>query len=306
MQYVIGVDLGGTQLRAILADVAGAIHAETRIATAGDDGPDAVIGQIVECVTAMRAALPAGATLRGVGVGAPGPTDAAAGVVFMMPNLPGWHNVPLRAILEERTALHIELGNDANVAALGEWRFGGGMGKRNMVYITISTGIGGGVIEENRLVLGYKGAGAELGHMVIDAERLLTWEDLASGTALARTAAEAMRADSSSALHALATPATISAAEVAQAANQGDALARRLMRREGELIGVGLVNTLHLFSPEIILLGGSVITANAWLLDVAREIVQRRAIAQVYRDVPIDVARLGSQVGVLGAVALLM
>lgn len=306
MEYIVGVDLGGTQLRAILADTEGAIHAEKRIPTDADDGPDAVIDRIVACVGEVRGALPAGATLRGLGVGAPGPTDATAGVVFMMPNLPGWHNVPLRAILEERTGLHVELGNDANVAALGEWRFGGGVGKRNVVYITISTGIGGGVIEENRLVLGYKGAGAELGHMVIDAERLLTWEDLASGTALGRAAAEAMRDDNDSALHALATPATVTAAEVARAASQGDALARRLMRREGELIGVGLVNTLHLFSPEVILLGGSVVTANPWLLDIAREIVQRRAIAQVYRDVPIEVARLGPQVGVLGAVALLV
>ena len=151
-------------------------------------------------------------------------------------------------------------------------------------------------------MLGHKGAAAELGHMLISSEG--TWEELASGTALARAAARAMRDDPHTALHRVATPTSVTAADVARASAQGDALARQLMERESELIGVGLVNTLHLFSPEIILLGGSVITSNPWLLQRASEIVHERTIAQLYRDVPIGVAQLGDQVGVLGAVAL--
>lgn len=302
IDYIIGVDLGGTQLRAALADANGTIHTEVRIPTLASEGPEAVIDRTVGVIERVRAAAPADSRVLGVGVGAPGPLDPELGVVFTLPNLPGWSNVPLRTILSERVGLRVALGNDANVAALGEWRFGGGKGRRNVVYITISTGIGAGVIEQNRLVLGYKGAAAELGHMLISSEG--TWEELASGTALARAAARAMRDDPHTALHRVATPASVSAANVARTAAQGDALARQLMERESELIGVGLVNTLHLFSPEVILLGGSVITSNPWLLQRASEIVHERTIAQIYRDVPIGVAQLGDQVGVLGAVAL--
>lgn len=306
MKYVVGVDLGGTQLRAALADSAGRIYAEVRTPTEAAEGPDAVIGRIVACIDQVRASLHAEDVLLGVGVGAPGPLDPEEGVVFTMPNLPGWNNVPLRDMLSSRLGLPVELGNDANVAALGEWRFGGGVGKRNVVYITISTGIGAGVIEHGRLVLGYKGAGGELGHMIIQADGRLSWEDMASGTALGNRAAAAMAEEPDTLLHSLTTPKTVTAAHVAIAAARGDRLARQLMQRESELIGVGLVTTLHMFSPEIILLGGSVITSNPWLLDHARQVVKERAIAQVYREVPIEVARLGDQAGVLGAVALLL
>ncbi len=162
------------------------------------------------------------------------------------------------------------------------------------------------MIEQGRLVLGYQGAGAELGHMILQPEGRLSWEDLASGTALGRAAAKAMPQWPDSLLHSLASSESVTAAHVAQAAAQGDALAKQLMERESELLGLGLVSTMHLFSPEKVLLGGSVITANPWLLDHARQVVKERAIAQVYREVPIDVAQLGDQVGVLGAVALLL
>lgn len=304
MRYIIGVDLGGTRLRAALADEQGAILSEVRVLTEGGDGPDGVIAKIVGCVDQMRAALPPGGDLAGIGIGSPGPLDPFAGIVFTMPNLPGWQNVPLRAILEERTGLSVELGNDANAAALGEWYYGGGKGSRNMVYITVSTGIGGGVIADGRLILGRRGAATEVGHHIIDAASGASWEDMASGTGLARAAAEAMIADPRSLLHDLATPETITAAEVAQAAAAGDPLAQRLLDREGQLIGIGLVNMLHLFSPEIILLGGGVVVHNPHLIEQARQVIGERAFA-IYRDVPVRPAALGERAGLLGAVALL-
>lgn len=304
MQYIVGVDLGGTNLRAVLADAEGQIHAEVRIPTDAKDGPDAVIGRIVECINQVRAALPAGASIAGIGLGAPGPCDPIAGLIFNMPNLPGWHNVPLRAILEERTGLPVELGNDANAAALGEWLFGAGQGLSNMVYCTISTGIGGGVIADGRLVIGHLGAATEVGHHVVDWRTHESWEDLASGTGMARRAAQAMRINPGTLLHEIATPDSVSASHVAQAAARGDTLALQLLEDEGELLGVGLVNMLHLFSPSLIVLGGGVITNNPHLIDRAKQVVQQRAISQVYRDVPIQVAQLGDYVGILGAVAL--
>lgn len=306
MEYCIGVDLGGTQLRAALTDVNGTIYEQVRVPTQAAEGSQAVIGRMIECIDRVRAKVGPNDTILGVGIGSPGPLNPETGVILTMPNLPGWEQVPLRDIVTERTGLFSEIGNDANAAALGEWVFGGGQGYRNFIYLTISTGIGSGVIEQGRLVLGYQGAAAELGHMMLQPEGRLSWEDLASGTALGRAAAKAMPDHNDSLLHSLASPESVTAAHVSQAAAQGDAFAKQLMERESELLGLGLVSTMHLFSPEKVLLGGSVITANPWLLDHARQVVKERAIAQVYREVPIEVAQLGDQVGVLGAVALLL
>lgn len=303
MRYILGADVGGTQLRAALATADGQLLHEVRMPTGGAEGPAAVIERLVACLAQARAALPEGGQLLGIGVGAPGPLDPEAGVVLNPPNLPGWVNIPLRAMLEERTGLPVVLGNDANAAALGEWMFGGGRGARHLVYVTISTGIGGGVISDGRLLLGRLGSAGEVGLHIIDSESELYWEQLASGTGLARAAAEAMGADPTSMLHQMATAATVSAADVSRAAAAGDALARRLLDREAHLIGIGLVNILHLYSPELIVLGGGVVVHNPELLDKAHAVVQRRALP-IYRDVPVRVAMLGDRVGILGAVAL--
>jgi glucokinase len=306
MNYIIGVDLGGTYMRAIATDRMGHIYRQVQTTTRTPEGPMVVIDQIVTMIEQVRAALPDHDDILGVGVGAPGPLDPEAGVVFFAPNMPGWHNVPLRAILAERTGLRVELNNDANVAALGEWMFGGGRDYRHIVYITVSTGIGAGAIIDGRLLLGRMGAGAELGYMLIDQEHFTPWEKLASGTAMAAAAAAAMQAEPGTLLHQLATPATVTAADVAVAARQGDPLARRLMQREATLLGIGFVNTLHIFSPDILLVGGGVVLANPWLLEGARQVVQQHALGDIYRAVPIEVAHLGSQVGVMGAIALVL
>jgi glucokinase len=305
MRYIIGVDLGGTQLRAALADERGTIFDEVRVRSDADEGPEAVIDRIVECVERVRKALPGDGDLAGIGVGAPGPLDPYEGVVLNPPNIPGWDNIPLRAILSARTGLAVELGNDANAAALGEWMFGAGRGRHNLVYVTVSTGIGGGVIADGRLLLGYRGSAAEVGLHIVDAATRAFWEELASGTGLARAAADAMIDEPQSLLHGLASPETVTAVEVARAAAAGDALARRLMDREGELIGVGLVNMLHLFAPELILLGGGVVVHNPWLIERARRAIRERAHS-IYHDVPVELAALGDRVGLLGAVALFL
>jgi glucokinase len=306
MDYIIGVDLGGTQLRAVLADRTGAIVAEERVLTLADEGVPAVIERIVQIIQHVRAALPANGNLLGVGIGSPGPLDPATGVVIKAPNMPGWNNIPLRSILQERLGLPVELGNDANAAALAEWYFGGGVGRRHMVYITVSTGIGSGVIVDGHLLLGRLGVGGEMGHIPFDIRTRQTWEQMASGTGLGRAAAEAMPGHPDSLLHKLANVESVNAAHVSKAAAQGDALAQQLMEREAELLGIGFATILHCFSPEIILVGGSVVTENPQLLDGVRRVARECVIADVYRDVPIEVATLGSQVGTLGAVALVL
>ncbi len=306
MEYVIGVDLGGTQLRAVLVDRSGNVYAQESMLTEAVNGPQHVIDRAVMSIERVRACIPDDGVLLGVGVGSPGPVDPETGIVFTTPNMPGWHYVPLRDMLAERIGLRIELGNDANAAALGEWHFGKGVGCQHLVYVTISTGIGGGVIVDNRLLLGRIGAGGEIGHMLIDAERFQTWENMASGTALGAAAAAALVNNLDTILHTLATPETVTAAHVSQAAARDDRLAQALMQREAELLGVGFVSLLHLFSPQKIIVGGSVVTRNPGLIDAARHTVRKYVISDVYNEVPIEVSALGDRVGLLGAAALFL
>lgn len=311
MSYVIGIDLGGTQLRAVRIDQAGEILAFERTETASESGPSAVVAQIEALITAMTAGL-AAHQIHGVGVGTPGPVDPLAGIVLETPNLDGWFNVPLKQLLSERTGLRIEVGNDANVAALGEWRFGSGRGVHDFIYVTISTGIGGGVVVDGKLLLGRKGIAGEVGHMTIQTDGPLCgcgnigcWESLASGTALARHATAALERSRPSLINDLAAGQPIEGWHVAAAAEQGDELALALMQREGELIGVGLVNLLHLYAPERIALGGGVLKSAGLLEPHFRRVILERAMPP-YRDTPIDLAVLGDKVGVLGAAALVL
>lgn len=303
MRYVIGVDLGGTNLRAGLVDTHGNILFDTKVATNVEEGAQAIFGRIVTLIKTVQQHVPSGGTLAGVGIGVPGPLDPFAGFVFAMPNIKGFENTPLRQMLSDATGLDIELGNDANAAAVGEWIFGAGKGLRDLVYITVSTGIGGGVIADGHLLLGHRGSAGEVGHHIIDWHTRMSWEDTAAGPGFARRAAEAMRQHADGMLHQLTTPDHVQGHHVAQAAAAGDALALRLMEEEGEAIGAGLVNMLHLYSPAKIVLGGGVAINNPQLVERAKVVIAERALA-VYRDVPVELTQLGDRIGLLGAAAL--
>jgi glucokinase len=304
MSYVIGVDIGGTQLRAALVGADGTILAYERMRSFVENGPEAVIARVLDMVGKVRTALPADGILLGIGVGAPGPLNPATGIVYAPTNMPGWRNIQLRNALAGPTGLRTWIDNDANVAALGEWRFGAGIGTHHLVYLTVSTGIGGGVIIDGKLLLGRMGAAAELGSIFLDAERGLRWEELASGTGLGHAAAAAMPDHPESMLHRLASPTTVTAAHVAHAAAAGDNLARQLMEREATLLGLGFASILHIFSPELVLVGGSVVLENPDMLARAREVAYAHVLTDLYREVPILPASLGERAGVLGAAAL--
>ncbi len=311
MKYVIGIDLGGTQLRAVLIDHDGDILAYQRTDTAAESGPSGVIAQIDQLINQVSAQVDRQQVL-GIGVGTPGPLDPFTGVVLEAPNLHGWVNVPLKAILEERTSLPVHVGNDANAAALGEWRFGSGRGCQDFIYVTISTGIGGGVVSNGKLLLGHKGIAGEVGHMTIQTDgpvcgcgNIGCWEVVASGTALARGATAALQRGHPSLINDIAAGGPIEGWHIAAAAERGDSLAQTLMRREGELIGVGLVNLLHLYAPERIALGGGVTKSMALLEPYMRSIIAERAM-RPYQDAVIELTTLGDRVGVIGAAALVL
>lgn len=305
----LSIDLGGTHLRAAVVDAKGQIVQAMRTRTHAEEGPDAVIARMAALGREVMEASSRREHIVGVGVAAPGPVDLARGFVLYPPNLPGWGAVPLAERLSQALDLPVWLGNDANLAALGEHRFGAGRGVAHMIYITVSTGIGGGIISDNRLVVGAHGMAAEVGHMPLVLEGPLCGcghrghlEALASGPSIAREAEAAVQRGWPTSLAELKRP--LRAEDVVAAARAGDQVARSILARAGEFLGRGMALLAHLFDPERFVIGGGVSNAGELLLEPARQ-AARRHVLPSYRDT-FDVvqAELGDNAGLVGAAAL--
>lgn len=310
-QLLVGVDLGGTQIRALLADAHGRKLGRASTLTRPGEGPEAVIQRIEETVREAVGNIP-WHRVQGIGVGAPGPVDASAGLVVDPPNLPGWRDVPLRRIMADIFGLPVCLGNDANLAALAERRYGAGVGVDNMVYMTISTGIGGGIIAGGELLLGARGLAGEIGHQTLVDDGPLCacgkrghLEALASGPAIARVAQEEAAGGRDNRILQLAGGVidAIDARLVAQAADEGDPTAQAIIRQAATYVGIGLANVCNVLNPELIVIGGGVSSIGDLLFDTVRETVASRAMLG-NRQVRIVPAALGDDVVLLGAVAL--
>jgi glucokinase len=308
-RYHAVVDLGGTRVRAALVDSSMQLLNRVEENTNHERGPEGVVDQIARMITSCR---------RGIDdqpvslvIATPGPSKPAIGMVCSPPNLPGWGDVPLKAMLEAAIGIPTRIVNDASVAAVGEFHFGSGRGFRNLVYLTISTGIGGGVVIEGVLLEGTSGAGAEIGHMTIDRHgpickcgNIGCLEALASGLSIARRFQEALDAGGKSGLTAELEGRPASAADIARAAAGGDPLAATVFRDAAMAIGTGVVNCIHIFNPDVVALGGGVTLAGPLLFDTVREMVSRYALAVPRDDVKVVPAELGEDVGLMGAAAI--
>jgi glucokinase len=308
-----GVDLGGTKILVLIADADGNVCGDVRVPTLADEGPDAVIARMVEAT--RQAAREAGvgvASLAGAGVSAPGPIDTGEGVITQPPNLPGWDNVPLARLLREQLAIPVVLENDANCGGVGEHRYGAGRGYRHMIYLTLSTGIGGGIIIDDRLYTGASGAAGELGHIAVDldgptcgAGHVACLEAFASGTAIANRAADAITAGRMPRTARLAEHnPPLSAEEVHLAAEQGEEEAAAIIETAGRYLGIGLGSILNAFNPQCIVLGGGLVNIGERLLAPARAEARRRAFAQAFEDALIVEWELGEKCAALGAIAV--
>lgn len=308
---LIAVDLGGTSIRTARFDAGGPPPlSQAKIATLASQGPDAVIERMVQ---AIEKVLPSERTSMRIGVGAPGPLDPRTGIILEAPNLPGWTNVPLRDILQGRLNCPVAVGNDANLAALGEWRYGAGRGSRDLLYLTISTGIGGGVIIDGRLLIGTRGLAAELGHMTVDPDGPMCGcgqrghlEAVASGPAIARRARQLIEEGRVSVLSGpLAAGRELTAETVGEAAKSGDSLAREVLAEAGEAIGRHLAGLAHAFNPEVIVLGGGVTHVGPLLFEPVDRALRAHILHPAYleglRLVP---AGLGDEAGLIGAMVL--
>jgi glucokinase len=317
---VVGVDLGGTQLR--VAVLRGReLLSRVSEPTGENPTPDRIIPRIYN---AIEQALDESNTqlhqLAGLGIGVAGPLDSCNGIVFASPNLPGWDDVRLKAILEEYYKLPVFIENDANAAALGEFMFGAGHGRRDVVYLTMSTGIGGGIIMGGQLMTGTKGAAGELGHMTVDwhgeqcnCGNIGCLESIASGTAIARRASRAAALGINFFVSAEDKPAGsspensyIDAKVVARAAKEGVPEACSIIRDAAEALGIGLVNIIHVFNPDMIILGGGLTQIEeSLLIEPAKQIVRARAMKAQREAVRIVLADLGAEGGLIGAGALI-
>ncbi len=313
-RLVIGIDLGGTKISTALVSGAGGIIARDYRETLAAAGPDAVIGRMLDAARQVMAEADVEtAQVAAVGIGAPGPLDVAAGVVVSPPNLPGWERVPLRQLIADALTIPAFLEKDANAAAMGEHLFGAGQGARHMIYVTVSTGIGSGLILDGGLYHGATSMAGEIGHTTIvpDGPRCGCGnrgclEALASGTAVARRARERVAQGAPTLIADLAEgePERITAKIVALAADQGDAEARQIIAEAMNYLGIGMANLVNLFNPQLIVVGGGLANIGDALFESVRRVIEQRAFRAAAAAVRVVPAKLGDDVGVLGTAAV--
>jgi len=316
-RYIIGVDLGGTNIVVGAMSEDGSREFGMRSeSTHAERGPEAVVDRIIAMIEmaiaqATEATNASRKDFLGVGIGAPGPLDRERGLVIVAPNL-GWHDLPLRDIIGERVRLPATLDNDANCATVGEWWQGAAKGGRNVVGMTIGTGIGGGLILEGKLFHGASDVAGEIGHTTIDAAGRYCrcgnygcLEAYASGPAIALRAREALERDEVSVLRKMVNGALdqLTAQIVYEAANLGDALALEIVRDTARFLGTGVANLLNIFNPDVVVIAGGVTKAGERLFDPLRAEVKRRAFRPAVDACRIVPGALPGTAGVVGAVA---
>ncbi len=308
------IDLGGTNVRAIVAGLDGKVLGDRIQPSRAAEGLEPTLASMLEALAASAVeANVSVAGLKGLGICSAGWVDSERGIVPAAPQLPGWRNVPLTKIMQERTGVRAWLENDANAAALGEHIFGAGKKARHLVYITVSTGIGGGIIADGKLYGGAKGSAGEIGHTIIDPAGPLCGcgnygclEALASGTAIARRGEETTASGESPQLAALKQKGEpITAESMAAAAMAGDAASKEIFAEAGRFLGIALANLVNLLSPELILIGGGVAREPQLFLPQAEDTMRTLSLSEPLKHVRLALAELGDLAGPLGMIARL-
>jgi glucokinase len=298
--HALGLDIGGTKLAAGVVDRQGRVLSFALAPTRAEDGPARGLERLFELGRATVEQAGVDWSQLAVGIGCGGPLDAAEGVLIAPPHLPGWRDVPVAALAEQALGIPAALENDATAAAAGEHRYGAGAGTSHMVYLTISTGVGGGVVIGGTLYRGASGNGGELGHVTVDCAgrvcpgcgRRGCLEAYVSGTSIAERAREAGMG-------------AITASDVARAAADGDATAIAVWDETTYALACGLTSIVNLFEPELVVLGGGVVSGTGeQLLGPVRTRVLAEAMPPARDAAQIVQSALGEHVGVVGAAAI--
>ncbi|MCD9024991.1 ROK family protein [Cohnella silvisoli] len=304
-----GIDLGGTKILAVILDESGTILNKSEQSTDAQEGSEAVIQRMIQLI---KDCLEPSYQLTGIGVATAGTLNAQEGIVALASNL-GWNQVPLGKRLEQAFGVPVNLENDANAAAYGEWAAGAGRGTKNCVYVTVSTGIGAGIVSAGRLIRGRDSSAGELGHITIDwnGPRCLCGnvgclELYASGTAIARRAQQLATQFPEEALMLTGRAGTnpITSRHVAEAASNGDELSAKILREAGQALGAGLVSIIHVMNPEVLIVGGGAASIGAPLLDPMHQVIAERGISSMAAGVKVVSPSLGKEAGAIGAALL--
>lgn len=315
-RFVIGIDLGGTNVRAALVarggERDGEVVRQERRSSPAHEAASATIAQMVAACSALMAQEGLATTdVLGVGVGLPGIMDVASGVCHWSPNFPHWKDVPIGAELGAALGLPAFILNDAKCAALGELHHGAGRGARHMVMITLGTGIGGAFVVDGRLLIGPNGSIGEVGHHTVDpggrrcgCGNYGCWEAMCARDAIIERAERKLQAGLPSQLRELAPRGSLTPELVSRAAAAGDALALAVMEETGFYVGLGVANLINLMNPERFVIGGGIARAGELLLGPVRRTVEQRAVPLQRRTAEIVPARLGDSAGVVGAAVL--
>jgi len=307
MKYGYGVDLGGTTVKIACFAEDGTMLSKWEIPTVTDNGGAAILPDIAASIRAHRETMEG--QLIGIGIGVPGPVDEHGNVNCCV-NL-GWGQFNIVQALSDLTGCPVKAGNDANVAALGEFWKGGGQGSRNMVFVTLGTGVGGGIVIEGNLLHGANGAGAEIGHMVINPEETAVCgcgkrgcaEQYFSATGIVRQAKQKLTgSDMPSALRGLET---LTCKDVFDCAKAGDALALEVLDKVYMDMGRFLANVCCVINPEVVVLGGGVSKAGQVLIDGVMPYFDQYAFHAI-RDIAVSLASLGNDAGAYGAFKLVL
>ena len=311
--FGIGVDLGGTNLRAAAVSAEGTILDQFQISTPRGEGRDKIVAGMVEGINKVREGR-GDASLAGIGVGVPGLIELEKGLIHKAPNLPGWENFPLRDELETKLGYPVLLENDANAAALGEYWLGAGRDVNDLVLVTLGTGIGGGIISGEKILHGYLGMAGEIGHVTVEPNSGMLCgcgnygclEVQSSATAVARMGNDVIHARRSDLLAELKEKngGRMTAQLVHQAAQAGDEEAKRVYMRMGVALGRGMATLIDIFNFPLYLLAGGVLAAWDLFAPAMFDEIEHRSVTFRETDTRVEQAKLGSQAGLYGAAFL--
>lgn len=308
-RFVVGVDLGGTKISVALSDLEGNVVSQTTVPTLASEGEMPVLNRIIECVEKVISEGNAKyEEIKAIGIGSPGPLDAEKGIIIYTPNLP-FKNFNLVEPLRKKFEVPVFLDNDANVAAIGEYMFGAGKGSKNVVFFTVSTGVGGGAVLNGQIYRGHTSNALEIGHMTVTQDgprcgcgNIGCVEATSSGTAIAKRGQEALDSKVETSLRKY--DHKITSYEVFVEAAAGDPVCKDIIDTALNYLGIAVANAVTIFDPEYIIIGGGVSKAGDIVFDTVRKVVDKRCFKSMAESVKIVPAGLGTDAGVIGAVAL--
>lgn len=307
-KFVVGVDLGGTKISTALSNLNGEVISQTTVPTNANEGEIPVLNRIIESVDkVIKDGCVGYKDIEAIGIGSPGPLDAEKGIIIYTPNLP-FKNFNLVDPLKNKFGVPVFLDNDANVAAIGEYMFGAGRGAKDVVFFTVSTGVGGGAVLNGKVYRGHTSNALEIGHMTVapDGPRcncgnIGCVEATSSGTAIAKRGQEALNSKVETSLRKYDK---VTSYEVFVEAAAGDPICKDIIDNALNYLGIAIANAVSIFDPEVIIVGGGVSKAGDIVFDTIRKVVNKRCFKSMAESVKIVPAGLGTDAGVIGAVAL--